>query len=330
MRLFAARGLLPLEPFDRLRALLAVSTDEDAEAAETATETLRLTPPDELSRFLREGEPDGDQIEAVARVADDSFVLEQVVRHREVADETLLALARTVTGAPQEALIVNQVRLLRQPALIEALLENPELTADGRRRLNELREEFFDKEARRREGELARLEKERREEEEAAAAPLAAGQVADAEAPTQEPGVEEAPDLAAAFRKIAFMTVAEKIDLAHRGSKEERRILITDPNRLVWQAVLKSRALSFTEVEGFCTMRHLDPEIFRAIAENRQWIRRPTIILALVRNPAVALTITLPMVKMLNLRDLRSVMRDRNLPEGLRVAARKFFADRHT
>ena len=27
MRLFAARGLLPLEPFDRLRALLAVSTD---------------------------------------------------------------------------------------------------------------------------------------------------------------------------------------------------------------------------------------------------------------------------------------------------------------
>ena len=62
-----------------------------------------------------------------------------------MADQTLEALARTVAGDPQEALIVNQVRLLRQPSLIDALFENPALTADGRRRLLEIREEFFER-----------------------------------------------------------------------------------------------------------------------------------------------------------------------------------------
>jgi hypothetical protein len=329
LRLFAARDLLPLDPDDRIRALLVVASDADPEASEAAHQTLRATPPDTLTRFLTEADPDTAEIAAVARVTDDPFVLERIIRHRTVSDETLLELARTVTGAPQEALIINQVRLLRQPALIDALLENSELTGDGRRRLNELREEFFEKSVRRQEAEQARIEKERQALEEAEAADAAAA--AEPGGETGEPAADlgqASPDLATAFRKIARMTAAEKIDLAHRGSKDERRILIADVNRLVWQAVLKSRALSFAEVETFCSMRHLDAEIFRTISENRQWMRRPVVVLALVRNPSVSLTITLPLVKHLNLRDLRTVTKDRNLPEGLRVAARKFLIDR--
>ncbi len=70
------------------------------------------------------------------------------------------------------------------------------------------------------------------------------------------------------------MTVKEKINLAYTGGKEERRILIGDANRLVGQAVLKSRGLTIAEVEAFCSMRHLDAEIFRKIASSREWIRK--------------------------------------------------------
>ena len=35
------------------------------------------------------------------------------------------------------------------------------------------------------------------------------------------------------------------------------------------------------------------------------------------------LSITLPLVKFIGMRDLRNLSRDRNLPEGIRVAARK-------
>ena len=336
LRVFAARGLLPLERDDRMRALLAVLEDPDAEIATAAQDTLAAVLPDDLARFLDEGEPTQLELDCISRHSEDHFVLERVIRSRVVHDQTLLRLASTVTGAPQESLIVNQVRLLRQPALIDALMENPGLTIDGRRRLLELREEFFEKEVRRRE-----QEERRRLEEERIARQEAEGIVFDdaGEAGTEsEEGSEsgealtEPEDLgtgmAAVFRRIAVMTVKEKVDLAQKGTKEERRILIGDVNRLVSLAVLKCESLAAAEVEQICSMRHLHQEIFQEIASSREWIKKPKIQLALVRNPAVPLNITLPLVKFLGMRELRNIMRDRNLPEGIRTTARKILFDK--
>jgi hypothetical protein len=336
LRVFAARGLLPLERDDRIRALLAVVTDEDPEVGPPARETLAGLPPDDVVRFLDEGKPTGQELDAISRHSEDHFVLERIIRHHEVADETLLRLASSVTGAPQESLIVNQVRLLRRPALIEALLENPGLTADGRRRLNELREEFFEKQARRREQERIRREEDERrarreaegivfEEAAEAAAPI------DTEAGPAEAGsVEEITEagLAAVYKRISMMTVKEKVELAQKGTKEERRILIADANRIVSMAVLSCESIGLGEIEAFCSMRHLAPEIFQEVASTRDWIKKPRIQHALVTNPAVPLSITLPLVKYLGLRDLRSIGRDRNLPEGIRLAARKILLEK--
>jgi hypothetical protein len=334
LRLFAARGLLPLERDDRMRALLAVMTDEDPEIGGSARETFARIPPDDVVRFLQRGSPTGFELDVVSRSSEDPFVLEQIIRHSEVSDETLLRLASEVTGAPQEALIVNQVRLLRRPALIEALLGNPNLTADGRRRLGELREEFFEKEKRRRE-----QERLRREEEERRAREEASGVVFEEEngsAPSESraaPGEAEpeAPvdaGLSAIYKRISMMTVKEKVELAQKGNKEERRILIGDANKIVSMAVLSCESVTLAEIEGFCTMRHLGSEIFQEIARTREWIKKPRIQLALVTNPAAPLAITLPLVKYLGYRDLRVIGRDRNLPEGIRQMARKVLTEK--
>lgn len=335
LRLFAARGLLPLERDDRMRALLAVVADPDPEVGQPATDTLRQIPPDDLVRFLEEGDPTEDELDVLSRNSEDHFVLERVIRNRATGDATLLRLAGTVTGAPQEALIVNQVRLIRQPELIDALLDNPGMMADGRRRLLELREEFFEKEDRRKQrGRLRREEEERRARQEAAGIVFeeaeeaveeepesAAGEAAE---PAPEAGEEySATNLAQVYRRIAAMTAKEKVDIAQKGTKEERRILIADANKLVSLAVLKCESLTPAEIENFCTMRHIHSEVFLEIASTREWIKRPKIQLALVSNPAVPLNVTLPLVKYLGMRDLRNVTRDRNLPEGVRVAARK-------
>ena len=321
-----------------MRALLAVLEDPDPEIATAAQDTLAAVPPDDLARFLDDGEPTQLELDCVSRHSEDHFVLERVIRSRVVHDQTLLRLASTVTGAPQESLIVNQVRLLRQPALIDALLENPGLTIDGRRRLLELREEFFEKEVRRREQEERRLQEEERRarqeaegivfEEAGEAGPE--GSSAEGSAPAE--AMAEPEDLetgtAAIFRRIAVMTVKEKVDLAQKGTKEERRILIGDVNMLVSLAVLKCESLSAAEVEQMCSMRHVHSEIFREISNSREWIKRPKIQLALVLNPAVPLNITLPLVKYLGMRDLRNIMRDRNLSEGIRTTARKILNDK--
>ncbi|HTY42792.1 MAG TPA: hypothetical protein VMH79_13035 [Thermoanaerobaculia bacterium] len=338
LRTFAARGLLPLEPDDRMRALLAVAEDPDAEIGLVAQETFRQVPPDEVARFLDDAEPTETELDVVSRHSDDHAVLERVVRNREASEQTLLRLASIVTGAPQEALIVNQVRLLRRPALIDALLENPGLTADGRRRLMELREEFFEKEERRREQERLRLEEEeRRARQEAAGIVFEEGEesaTADREAGA-EPAEGEAADddystanLAQVFKRISHMTVKEKLGLAQRGSKEERRILIADANKIVSMAVIHNESLTPAEVESFCAMRHIAVEIFHEIASTREWIKRPKIQLALIGNPSVPLSITLPLVKFLGMRDLRNISRDRNLPEGVRVTARKILLEK--
>jgi hypothetical protein len=333
LRTYAARGLLPLESEDRLRVLLAVVEDADPDIGAAAVETLLRTPPDDVARFLDEADPTEKELDVVSRHVDDHVVLERVIRSRAVSDDTLLRLAGCVTGAPQESLIVNQVRLLRQPALIDALIENPGLTADGHRRLLELREEFFDKEERRREQERQRVEEEERRARQEAAGIVfdetEEGAGAEGEAAEGQAAEDfSASNLAQVFRRIANMNVKERVTLAQKGTKEERRILIADANKIVSMAVLRCEALTPAEVEGFCAMRHLAAELYHEIASSREWIKRPKIQLALVNNPAVPLAITLPLIKYLSMRELRNLSRDRNLPEGVRTSARKILLEK--
>lgn len=336
IRLFAARGLLPLDPEASLRALLAVFADPDPDTAALARETLRAAPPDRLASFIRSGEAEEKELDVLARASDDPFVLEEVVRSRIVADGTLLFLARTATGRPQEALITNQARLLVRPALVEALLENPALTAEGKRLLFELTEEFFEKKARRLQSEARRASEEGVEPEPEPAAASAVAEEDDLEGeeegeeldgreeqPASEEGEDNSLFIGAIYRRIGLMTISEKINLAYKGSKEERRILVGDTNKLIGIAVLKSRSLSVNEVESFAGMRNLDEEIYRRIAASREWMRKPAVVLALVRNPRIPLDVTLPLLKRLAIRELRGVIRDRNLQSVLRTSARK-------
>jgi hypothetical protein len=253
-----------------------------------------------------------------------------------VSGETLLFLARRVSGRPQEALIANQARLLSQPALVDALLENPALSGEGRRLLSELTEEFFEKEARRRSAEARAGEELAAETASEGEAPFESldeieegEQLDSAGEPEPDPNAPagEEPDdslfIGAIYRRIGLMNVSEKIKLAYTGSKEERRVLIGDTNKLIGLAVLKSRALSVNEVETFASMRNLDEDVFRRIVLNREWMRKPAVVVALARNPRVPLDITLPLLKRLAVRELRAVVRDRNLAPVLRSSARR-------
>lgn len=334
IRRFAAKGVLPLDFADRMRALFAVLRDPDSSIEAAAAATFARIPPDDLADFLRASDVNPVEIDTIANRTDDVIVLERVVRHRNVSDATLSALARTVTGTAQEALIVNQARLLQNPSLIDALFENPELTADSRRILNELKEEFFEKEAKRREARRRGKEKPVEPEsmiEKPQGAVEGAGEwgeepTAEASPSAVEPEVP--PGAEELFIRISRMTVPERVKLALTGGREERRFLIADVSRIVGFAVLRARGLTITEVEGFCSMRHLDHDIFSKIATTRDWIRRPLIALALVKNPKVPLTISLPLIKRLRMRELRNIARDRNLPEAVRVMAGKIYLQR--
>ena len=132
----------------------------------------------------------------------------------------------------------------------------------------------------------------------------------------------EAERLATAQR-LALLGVADKIKTAMKGTKEERAILIRDPNKLVSVSVLSSPKVNDSEVESFAKMGNVSEEILRIIGGNRAWTKSYAVVSALSRNPKTPLSVSLNLVQRLNDRDLKTIAMDRNLQEPLKQAVRK-------
>jgi hypothetical protein len=156
--------------------------------------------------------------------------------------------------------------------------------------------------------------------------------VAAAAGESDEPLVDAAPepgpapkeeDAQSTLQRIASMTVAQRIGVAMKGSREERAILIRDPNKIVAVAVLSSPKMSETEIESVAKMASLSEEILRIIANNRAWTKRYGVIVALARNPKTPVAISMNLLARLTERDLRAISQDKNVPEVLRITARQ-------
>ena len=124
-------------------------------------------------------------------------------------------------------------------------------------------------------------------------------------------------------RALSSLGVTERMKLAMKGSREQRSQLIRDPNRMVAAAVLSSPKLTDAEVEQFSKMANVSEEVLRTIATNRNWIKSYSIIAALTRNPKTPPALSLRFIPRLVDKDVKALVTDRNVPEALRIAARK-------
>jgi hypothetical protein len=123
--------------------------------------------------------------------------------------------------------------------------------------------------------------------------------------------------------RLATMTVPEKVKCATKGTREMRAILIRDPNRMVASAVLSCPKVNDAEVEAFAKMGNVSEDILRTIAMSRAWTKSYTVVLALVKNSKTPVAISMNLMQRLNPADVKKLGNDRNVPEALRVAARK-------
>jgi hypothetical protein len=70
------------------------------------------------------------------------------------------------------------------------------------------------------------------------------------------------------------MSVGERVQLAMKGTKDERFILIRDGSRVVSLAVLESPKVTDTEVEGFAAMKNVQEIVLRGIAAKRKFMKK--------------------------------------------------------
>lgn len=123
--------------------------------------------------------------------------------------------------------------------------------------------------------------------------------------------------------RLASMTVPEKMKCAMKGTREMRAILIRDPNRLVSSAVLSCPKVNDAEVEAFAKMGNVSEDILRTIATTRAWTKNYAVVLSLVKNSKTPVALTLNLMQRLTDSDVRKISTDRNVPEALRLGARK-------
>ena len=124
-------------------------------------------------------------------------------------------------------------------------------------------------------------------------------------------------------QKLGALNVAERMKAAMKGTKEERSILIRDPNKLVSVSVLSSPKLTESEVENFAKMANVSEEILRIIGQNRAWTKNYGVISGLAKNPKTPLGVSMNVVQRLNEKDLKLIAMDRNLQQPLKLAVRK-------
>jgi hypothetical protein len=70
-------------------------------------------------------------------------------------------------------------------------------------------------------------------------------------------------------------------------------------------------------------MANVAEEVLRIIGSNRAWTKNYGVVVGLTKNPKTPLTMSLQMMARLNDKDLQKLSMDRNVPEQLRVAARR-------
>lgn len=350
VRQSAARGVLPVGHEELLAILIYLQKDSEPEVCENARNTLE----NEFSESLLKTILESPSAPAESLEYYGSFpfrsetLLEVVIENKATPDSTIAAIAEQVEARLIDLVLVNLMRLLRSPFILEALERNSRATPDITRRLGEIREEFFEKRNnfipihRTRAEEKAM--KAQMDQEEA----LEKGE----ESFTYSGEIKEGEDVAnltlesladdgyvtfeempedqklSTIQKIARMTVAERVQTALKGSREERIILIRDSNRIVASAVLESPKLTDSEVEAVALMKNVSEDILRMVGTRREFAKSYTVIHNLVRNPRTPVATSLGMLNRILTNDLRTLSRNRNVPEVIRKTAQRHVTTR--
>jgi ParB-like chromosome segregation protein Spo0J len=280
-----------LHPADRAEILVILAGDSDEMVSARAQEALLSQPVESFVDAIKKGSNSPLLFAYAAKnFADKPGICDAMVQNKNCAAEFLVPVVRHLSTLGIKALLEELDRVSESSTLAAALQQSSRLTDEQKNQLNELRSSSIDQ-------------------------AVLAEAVAEAE-----------PDLAkrqTLLQRLAVMSVAQRVQFAIKGGSEARRTLIRDSNKVVQRAVLQSPRLTDQEVEAFAAMSNLNDEILRLIAGNRNFRKNYSVVRNLLNNPKTPLDVTLHLLPMINVMDLKRLCVNKNIPETLRSTAIK-------
>jgi hypothetical protein len=279
-----------LDPADRIEILCILAADSNPSVRENAAAVLQTQP---LEYVLAALERPGAAPEMFAYCAAEFTrrpgVAEALARNPSCPLEVLRPVVRYLSVSAVQEVFEDLDLLSTSPHLVAELIASEVLTTDQRSQLLELQRQELDT--------------------------IEAFVEAAKEA---EPDPVKRETL---LQKLARMRVVERVQMALKGGREERLLLIRDPCKVVQRAVLQSPKLSMQEVESFAAMRTLSDEALRLISINRKYRKNYIVLRSLMFNPKTPLEITLHLLPMMKVTELKLLTSDRNIADTLRTAA---------
>jgi hypothetical protein len=128
-----------------------------------------------------------------------------------------------------------------------------------------------------------------------------------------------------ALQKINRLDVKGRIQLAMKGNKEERSILIRDGTKVVALAVLDAPKISDGEVEKFALQKNVLEAVLRQIPLKRRFMKNYIVVRNLVSNPRTPLDLGLGLMKHLLVQDLKNISANKEVSETVRKLALKMY-----
>lgn len=345
-KLMAVRGMAPVRPAELLVAIYQLSFDAEPVVRAAAEAAPAGFPDNVINPPLGEALPAPLLHFFAARLPDQrTAAMERILFNPATADETFLMLAGRLDESLLEVISQNEVRLLRCPAIVEALFFNKRARMSSVNRAVELcarngvRLEgipAFDEivSAIRQDPEATNGAVIDGRFQAALTAAEAASVTDEASGQSEELFDEELPpeekqrDAGMSFIKFDHLKIFEKIRLATVGNAYCRKMLVRDANRLVAMTVIRSPQITDMEIQRIAGSTNVCDDVIRYIANSRDCSKNYTVKLALVSNPKCPLGSSLRFLAYLHQGDLRNISRSKNIPGTLATAAKKLLQQR--
>ncbi len=132
----------------------------------------------------------------------------------------------------------------------------------------------------------------------------------------------ERQDLEKALRALP---VGQRVRLAYLGNKQVRQVLIRDNNKMVAVAVIRSGRCGDAEVAGIVSNRNVHDDVLREVAQNREWVRKYPVRVALVNNPKTPVPSAVALVGSLQVQDLLDLTRNHNVSSVVTAMAQRLY-----
>ena len=329
----AAKGLVPVKGGDLVTLLVQLAADPNEQVADAASETLSGVPEGvlaaaagaELHPLILDG--------LVEHVRGKVAILQELVANRTTPPETVARVARWADELTCERIATDQVRLLENPKIIEALYLNKNTRMSTVDRLVELCARngveltgvaTFEAHVQAIQGQLII--------DEPLDEPLPddidfkeVGELdADDDAVSSDKvdGTEEVKDTHLPLaQKIKNWPIPKKIRMTLVGNAAARSLLVRDSNKTVCMAAISSPAMTDGEAARIAISKQISEDVLRYIGNRRDWLGNYEVKRNLVFNPKTPMGVSMKFLSHLRANDLKSLSRSKGIPASLRTAA---------